>query len=89
MVKPGQVNQKIRTLILGSGDRRPKVLTQIEKLRPVIEQYAEIVAEEFSFDEQFDFAANPADIAIVLGGDGSILRSARFMGQNQLIQRWF
>ena len=84
MVTPDQVNKKIRALILGSGDRRPKVLTQIEKLRPVIEQYADIVAEEFSFDEQFDFDANPADIAIVLGGDGSILRSARFMGQQQL-----
>jgi NAD+ kinase len=84
MLQPGKPNRKLRTVILGSGDRRPKVLTQIEKLRPVIEDFAEIVAEEFSFNADFDFAANTADVAIVLGGDGSILRSAKFMGSHQL-----
>lgn len=84
MVQPGQANSKIRTIIMGSGDRRPRVLTQIERLRPVIEQYAEIVAEEFSFEDQMEFTREQVDVAIVLGGDGSILRAAKFMGQHQI-----
>ena len=69
---------------MGSGDRRPLVLTQIERLRPVIEQYAEIVAEEFSFEDRMEFTHDEVDVAIVLGGDGSILRAAKFMGQHQI-----
>lgn len=84
MVQPGQTHSKIRTIIMGSGDRRPKVLTQIERLRPVIEQYAEIVAEEFSFQDKMEFTRDQVDVAIVLGGDGSILRAAKFMGQHQI-----
>jgi len=84
MIQTGQPNEKLRAIVLGSGDRRPRVLTQIEKLRPVIEQYATIVAEEFNFAEDFSFSENKADVAIVLGGDGSILRSAKFMGHYQL-----
>ncbi len=84
MLKPGQSSSKLRAVILGSGDRRPKVLTQVESLRPVIEQYVDIVVEEFNFDDNFDLENHPADFAIVLGGDGSILRSAKFMGKRQL-----
>lgn len=84
MVQPGRANSKIRTIIMGSGDRRPRVLTQIERLRPVIEQYAEIVAEEFSFEDRMEFTREQVDVAIVLGGDGSILRAAKFMGQHQI-----
>lgn len=84
MVQPGQASSRIRTIIMGSGDRRPLVLTQIERLRPVIEQYAEIVAEEFSFEDRMEFTHDEVDVAIVLGGDGSILRAAKFMGQHQI-----
>ncbi len=82
MVEPGKQNPKIRTLILGSGDRRPKVLTQIERLRPVIEQYVEIVHEDFHFDTNVEDVS--ADMAIVLGGDGSVLRAAKFLNDRQV-----
>ncbi len=85
MMQPAQPeNKRVRTLILGSGDRRPEVLTQVEKLRPVIRDFAEIVAEDFQFADDFDLSAHAADMAIVLGGDGSILRAAKFMGSHQL-----
>ncbi len=84
MIQPGQQNDKLRAIILGSGDRRPKVLPQIKQLRPVIEEHVEIVGEDFSFSPNSDICDQSADFAIVLGGDGSILRSAKFMGGNQL-----
>lgn len=84
MIQPGTSNPRLRTLVLGSGDRRPRVLTQIEKLRPVIQQHAEIVAEDFNFDSGFRFEENLVDFAIVLGGDGSILRAAKFMDRQQI-----
>ena len=69
---------------MGSGDRRPEILTQIEALRPIIEATAEIVAEDLHYDPDFEIVPDMADFAIVLGGDGSILRAARHMNANQL-----
>ena len=48
----------------------------------MIEQYADIVAEDFS--GQDDVSAVEADLAIVFGGDGSIFRAAHQMRQRQL-----
>ncbi len=84
MLNPGQKHERPRVLVLGSGDRRPEILTQIEALRPVIEESAEIVAEDLQYDPEFEIESDMADFAIVLGGDGSILRAARHMGHCQL-----
>ena len=62
-----------RALLLGSG-RRPDLLTCAERLRPAIEQSAEIVLEDWAYEK--DLSQTEADLAIVLGGDGSILRAA-------------
>ncbi|MCL4135367.1 UNVERIFIED_CONTAM: hypothetical protein GTU68_014450 [Idotea baltica] len=69
-------------MLLGSGDRRPKILSQYKDLRPIIEKHCEIVGEDFNYGT--DFSDQTADIAIVLGGDGSILRAAKHMGANQI-----
>ena len=74
-------DQRLRVILLSTG-QRPHFLDEIRRLRPVIEQYAEIVAEDFSGQE--DVSGVEADLAIVLGGDGSILRAAHQMGQRQL-----
>lgn len=58
------------------------MLTELERLRPVIADRAEIVAEDLSFS--YDFTGQDHDLVIVLGGDGSILQSARQMATNQL-----
>ena len=71
----------LRAFLLGAGER-PDVLAEAERLRPVIEQYAQIVCTDFTGTE--DLSKVEADVAIVLGGDGSILRAARQMGHRQV-----
>jgi len=69
-----------RVVLLGSGER-PHVLSEAQRLRPLIEQHADILVSDFCFQE--DLARIPADLAFVFGGDGSILRAAKQMGANQ------
>lgn len=72
---------RLRAMLLGSG-RRPLVREQATRLRPLIEQHADIVLEDLEFRR--DLSGIQADIAIVLGGDGSILRAAKQMEFNQV-----
>ncbi len=74
-------NQTARVILTGYG-QRPDVLGEADRLRPLIEQHAQIVAENFSGTE--DLSSVEADLAIVLGGDGSILRAAHQMGHRQV-----
>lgn len=67
--------------MLGSGER-PNVLHEAAKLRPSLEKHADVVLADFEFRE--DLAATRADLAVVLGGDGSILRAANQMRFNQI-----
>ena len=76
------MGKSVKAILLGSGDRRPKILSEIERLRPLISGVVDIVCEDFAYKE--DIALCDADIAIVLGGDGSILRAAKQMGKSQI-----
>ena len=69
-----------RVVILGAPDRR-HVREELERLRPAIAERADIVAEDLEFT--YEFKAGEQDLVIVLGGDGSILQSARQMGTHQ------
>jgi NAD+ kinase len=71
----------LRAFLLGAGGR-PDILAEAERLRPVIERHAQIVRTDFTGTE--DLSNVEADLAIVLGGDGSILRAARQMGHRQV-----
>jgi len=75
-------NSRPKVLLLGSGDRRPKIIPESERLLPLIEQHADVVLVDFKYVE--DLSCVMADMAIVLGGDGSILRAVRQMGSRQL-----
>jgi NAD+ kinase len=71
----------MRVMVLGFAGR-PGVVEGARRLRPVIERHAQIVASDFTGRE--DLSQVEADLAIVLGGDGSILRAAHQMGNRQV-----
>ncbi|HET6879343.1 MAG TPA: NAD(+)/NADH kinase [Pirellulales bacterium] len=69
-----------RVMVLGSpilADGHP----QTKRLRATIEEHAEIVLWDLGFAA--DLSQVEADLAVVLGGDGSILRAAFQMGYRQ------
>jgi len=68
-------------ILLGNG-MKPGVWEVIEQLRPEIARRANILAEDFT--GQKDVSSVRADLAIVFGGDGSILRAVSQMGTNQI-----
>jgi NAD+ kinase len=68
-------------LLLGSGDK-PNVIEYAERLRPHLEQNVDVVLTDFEF--QADLSQVQAEFAIVLGGDGSILRAVNQMGDCQI-----
>lgn len=71
----------MRFFVLGN-DRKPQVVEAAAWLRPVIAGLGEIVV--FDLRQEQDLSRYTADLAIVLGGDGSILRAVRQMGYRQL-----
>ncbi|TWU15542.1 putative inorganic polyphosphate/ATP-NAD kinase [Allorhodopirellula heiligendammensis] len=71
-----------RIVVMGTPERQ-RVQAAWRRLRPVIAASAEIVAEDFSFAYEFT-NRDDVDLVIVLGGDGSILQSARQMGAHQV-----
>lgn len=84
MADSNNTPERPRAILLGSGDRRPNILTKLEELRPVIESHCEVIGEDFAYETEIDSKTQNADVAIVLGGDGSVLRAARQMGNQQI-----
>jgi NAD+ kinase len=78
---PPTSSPRLRAVLLSSGERE-HFLSEIERVRPLILKHVDIVAEDYS--GQNDISATDADVAIVFGGDGSILRAAHQMRQRQL-----
>ena len=70
-----------RVILIWSGER-PEITAAAKTMRQLVEKYCEVVLA----DEQFsaDLSAVDADLAIVLGGDGSIMRATQQMGYKQL-----
>lgn len=71
----------MKVIVLGYGGR-PDVVREVNRLKAMIERYAEIVIVDLTGEA--DLSACEADFAIVFGGDGSILRAARQMGSRQI-----
>lgn len=71
----------MKVILLGNGSKQG-VLEAVERLRPEIECRADIVAYDLSGSE--DVSRIEADLAIVFGGDGSILRAVNQLGTNQI-----
>lgn len=70
----------LRAILLGFGGRAD-VVEEAERQRARIEKHARVVATDFSGET--DVSEVEADLAIVFGGDGSILRAAHQMGYRQ------
>lgn len=75
----GRQRARVILLVLGT---RPEAVREAERLRPEIEKYADIVCTDYGFSA--DLSSVDADLAIVMGGDGSILRAAHQMGYRQV-----
>lgn len=69
-------------VVLFADGSRDSLRQQAEQHRATIANECEIVSTVFDLEGEFDPA--DAQYAIVLGGDGSILRAARLMGDRQL-----
>jgi NAD+ kinase len=61
--------------------KRAGVMEAVERLLPEIERIATVAASDFTGES--DLSEIDADLMIVFGGDGSILRAAHQMGPNQ------
>lgn len=70
-----------RVMILADGTR-DSMRAAVEQFRPIIEKYLKVVAVSLDFRE--DLSSRDADLIIVMGGDGSMLRAAHQMAHRQL-----
>jgi NAD+ kinase len=78
---PTPGGRRPRVLLLGDG-ARAVVRDEAQRLLPLVEQSADVVLVDL--DGTQDLAGIEADFAVVLGGDGSMLRAARQMGYRQI-----
>ncbi len=70
----------MRVMLTGYA-KRAGVMEAVERLLPEIERIATVAASDFTGES--DLSEIDADLMIVFGGDGSILRAAHQMGPNQ------
>ena len=61
---------------------KPHIRERVAELRPVLEKHVDVVAMVDDFSAGLPTAE--VDLAVVLGGDGSMLRAAHAMGYQQL-----
>ena len=73
--------KRLRVLMLADADR-PQIRERAVELRPLVEQHVEVV--DLIDDFATDVATENIDFAMVLGGDGSMLRAAHLLGYEQL-----
>jgi NAD+ kinase len=66
--------------VLGNADK-PGVREEADQLVPFLKSHCAIAIVDLL--QERDLSTMPADLAIVLGGDGAILRAARQMGYHQ------
>lgn len=68
-------------VVVVAAPNRPRVDSELPNILHHIERFADVIAVDTRFEHEFRDCAS--DLVVVLGGDGSILQSARQMGENQ------
>jgi NAD+ kinase len=76
-----RASSRLRFFVLGNG-RKPRVQAEAATLAEYIRDRAEVVVTDLR--QERDLSKFDADMAIVLGGDGAILRAARQLGYRQV-----
>ncbi len=71
----------MKTVLLGNGGR-PGVLETVKRLTPQLKKRLKI--ETIDLTGQVDLSSSNAELAIVFGGDGSLLRSIHQLGRRQI-----
>src|SRR5437868_15279245 len=71
----------MRIFVLGNATK-PGVKEEAQRLLALLQAHAEIAV--FDLLRARDLSKETADVALVLGGDGAILRAARQMGYRQV-----
>lgn len=72
----------MKVFVLGNAGR-PGVTAEVERWLPLLKEKAEVLAVDLR--QEHDLSTYPAaDVALVFGGDGAILRAARQMGYRQV-----
>jgi NAD+ kinase len=72
----------VKIFVLGNA-QRPGVLEEVTRWLPFLREHAEVVAVDLHQEKELG-ELPPADLALVFGGDGAILRAARQMGYRQV-----
>lgn len=77
------LNKKLRIVVLARSSRE-RVRAAWEKLEPFLASRPEVEVAGVALSQDVDHIALNADLAIVLGGDGSLLRACRQFGDRQI-----
>jgi NAD+ kinase len=72
----------VNVFVLGNA-QRPGVVDEVERRLPMLRQRCDVRLLDLRQEQDLS-AHGPADLAIVFGGDGAILRAARQMGYRQI-----
>jgi NAD+ kinase len=70
-----------RIILTGNGSK-PPIAAAVSELLPWLRGRAEVVAVDLGMDRNLEEVK--ADVAVILGGDGAILSTARRLGRNQI-----
>ena len=72
--------QRLRVMLLADAGRA-HLQAEVERLRPLVAKHAEALVGDLG--TMVDLAQTEFDLAVVVGGDGSMLRAAHQMGRRQ------
>lgn len=82
-LRPGATADRLRVMIVGSSGL-PHVVAEADRLADLLARSGHDVRVLLAADSDPAERPDGADLVVVLGGDGSILRAARWMGYDQV-----